>query len=47
MGEGSRHLVSIQPERGKARRLEVVARNGALNFTEEVYREQIIITPAR
>jgi len=47
VGDGSRHLVSIQPERGKARRLEVVARNGALSFTEEVYRDEIIITPAR
>ncbi len=46
VADGSRHLVSIHPERGQARRSEVVARNGALSFTEEVYRDQIIITPA-
>ncbi len=46
IADGSRHLVTIQPERGAARRLELVARDGALHFTAEVNRDQIIITPA-
>jgi len=44
--DGSRHTVTIQPERGTTRSLDVVARNGALTFTEEIYREGVTIRPA-
>lgn len=44
--DGSRHIVTMETERGGTRRLEVLAANGALSFTEEVYREIVTIEPA-
>ena len=44
---GSRHTVTVISSRNKTRRLEVVARGGAVTFTEEIVRGQVVIEPAR
>jgi len=44
---GSKHRVTITSGRNKTRRLEVVAQDDAITFTQYVTRGQIVIEPAR
>lgn len=45
--DGTHHLVTVTPERGEAHQFEVVAENGALVFSTEIYRDRVEVTPVR
>ncbi len=45
VADGSRHQVTIRPDRGNSRTLEVVASQGQISFTADIYRDQITISP--
>jgi hypothetical protein len=45
LADGSVHAVTMQTERGRTRNFDIVAKGGALSFTEEVYREMVTIEP--